>query len=254
MPTIEGLNEAKERLLDIYGKGGHKESEHALRYIRTHFPRYKVTLEDVMSKVPPGAKVLDLGAAPFLVSECLQANGYEVTGGDYCATDWLDPALLSFDIRQVDCNGERLPIEDDTFDCVLFCEVFEHMNKSLNFTMKEILRIIKPGGLLYLTTPNLKAVRNLVRLMRKGKMPGKLYSTWKGAESGGYMGHIREYTPLEIKDYLPRIGFEDVSVKTLNVYSKSSFETYAWRMISAPFPHGRETITSWARKPLRSGD
>jgi ubiquinone/menaquinone biosynthesis C-methylase UbiE len=49
--------------------------------------------------------------------------------------------------------GENLPLKDKSFDLILLFEVLEH---SINPTdlIKEIYRVLKPGGLLFLTVPN----------------------------------------------------------------------------------------------------
>ena len=49
-------------------------------------------------------------------------------------------------------DGNRLPYEDDTFDCVFSTEVFEHVF-NLEDMLKEINRVHKNGGLLLVTMP-----------------------------------------------------------------------------------------------------
>ena len=47
---------------------------------------------------------------------------------------------------------------------MLFCELFEHLHLNPFHTLKEIFRVLRPGGLLLLTTPNLRRVETLSRL------------------------------------------------------------------------------------------
>jgi len=49
--------------------------------------------------------------------------------------------------------GERLPLRDGSFDLVLLFEVLEHVIKP-EVTLKEICRVLKPNGTLFLTVPN----------------------------------------------------------------------------------------------------
>ena len=114
--------------------------------------------------------------------------------------------------------------------------------------MKEILRVLQPNGFVYLTTPNLNGLRNMVRMFRRGKLVGNVYDAWRGAETGDYLGHVREYTAGEIAEYLPKCGFSKVDVKTRNVYQKQWFETNFWKVATYPFPKGRETIVAVAHR------
>lgn len=71
-------------------------------------------------------------------------------------------------------------IESDSVDFVVTFQVIEHIQDDEKF-VKEIFRVLKPGGKLILTTPNL--------FMSLSRNP------W----------HIREYTPFEMKDILRKI-------------------------------------------------
>ena len=68
-------------------------------------------------------------------------------------------------------------------------------------------------------------------------------------EATGIMGHVTEYSPAEIQDFLERSGFASVQTKTRNVYDKANrIENYFWKIASYPFPNMRETIISVCRK------
>jgi len=46
-----------------------------------------------------------------------------------------------------------LPFAKNSFDCVIMCEVLEHLNFNPLSVLKEINRVIRPGGFFYLTVP-----------------------------------------------------------------------------------------------------
>lgn len=96
--------------------------------------------------VPPGdgKKALDVGARAGVQTAWLRSRGYEVTPIDY------EP--VTDECLQVDAN-QRLPFADGSFDLVWCSEVIEHLQDPA-FSLAELRRVTKPGGLLVLTTPN----------------------------------------------------------------------------------------------------
>ena len=66
------------------------------------------------------------------------------------------------DVDLFDAEKDRFPYEDAYFDTVLCCELIEHLPNDPMYMMAEINRILKPGGHLVLTTPNITlAARDL---------------------------------------------------------------------------------------------
>jgi ubiquinone/menaquinone biosynthesis C-methylase UbiE len=49
-------------------------------------------------------------------------------------------------------NGERLPFEDGSFDCILGSHVFEHIVHLVD-VVNELYRVLRPGGYLLSVTP-----------------------------------------------------------------------------------------------------
>lgn len=49
-------------------------------------------------------------------------------------------------------DGKRIPFEDNYFESIICTEVFEHI-EDINFTLIELKRVLKPGGLILITTP-----------------------------------------------------------------------------------------------------
>jgi len=91
-----------------------------------------------------GKKALDLGCREQYWTDKLKARGFAVVSVD------LEPQNES--VLRVDAN-DPLPFADASFDLVWCTEVLEHVVKP-SVTLREINRVLKPGGKLLLSTPN----------------------------------------------------------------------------------------------------
>lgn len=69
--------------------------------------------------------------------------------------------LVKTDVYRI-ADGEPLPFADDEFDCVLIVDIIEHLHDDDGF-MREVYRVLKPGGLLILNAPNIKSNSLLMR-------------------------------------------------------------------------------------------
>ncbi|MEM1248293.1 MAG: methyltransferase domain-containing protein [Acidobacteriota bacterium] len=158
------------------------------------------------------ARVLDCGATPLLLTAALRESGYDVVGVDL-APERFAGALdrLHLQVARCDIEREPLPFEDSSLELVVFNELFEHLRVDLIFTLSEVLRILCDDGVLLLSTPNLRSLRGLRNLLTRGEahaVSGGVYEQYEKLRTLGHMGHVREYTTVELASFLGRIGFE----------------------------------------------
>lgn len=180
-------------------------------YLREHRLRLATDVDLAVEHIPAGARVLDVGAAPYVATGALAALGYRL-----CAVD-IEPdrfarsiAELGLHVGRCDIESEPLPIADAGVDAVLFNELFEHLRIDPIFTLTEVLRVLVPGGLLLLSTPNLRSfrgIRNLVVRNQGHAVSGGVHRQYDKLRTLGHMGHVREYTTVETVEFLERIGF-----------------------------------------------
>jgi SAM-dependent methyltransferase len=97
--------------------------------------------------------ILDLGCGNSLVLE-----KYSSKIGDYCGierstqqVEKLRKKYANASFFQRDLDRERLEI-DKKFDCVLMIALIEHLFNQ-RFVMEEIANVLKPGGMVVITTP-----------------------------------------------------------------------------------------------------
>ena len=181
------------------------------RYCREHRRRFAADLRILRRHTQPGARILECGAVPLVMTTALSTLSYSVQGVDHRPERFAGAIEeLGLDITRCDIEREALPFEANHFDAVLFNELFEHLRIDPIFTLGEVHRVLRPGAPLLLSTPNLRSLRGLRNLLfhhRGHTATDGMYEQYQKLTTLGHMGHVREYTAREVCDFLSRIGF-----------------------------------------------
>ena len=164
---------------------------------------------------PDSGRLLEIGCGDgdFLVTA--QAAGWRVTGVDYSATA-CEKARQRLKNGEVFCGElQSARLEAEQFDLCVISDVIEHVRSPMDF-LKEIHRLLKPGGALFITTPSIGSWS--ARLMRQKWMEFK-------AE------HLTYFDPQTLQTALFKSSFRDVIVepgwKMLSFdYVKMHFERF----------------------------
>jgi len=191
----------------------------AREYVETHQDRLARTLEIV----PPGGagdRVLEMGAYLQITPALKTKLGYEEVRGCYLgAPGRVDHKVVESEsgerfeclIDHFDAGRDPFPYPDGHFATVLCCELIEHLAADPMHMMAEIHRVLRPGGHLLLTTPNLAGLRAIAAILQ-GYHPGWFHAYLRPGEPAAR--HNREYTPREIHLLLENSGFEVVLLET----------------------------------------
>jgi SAM-dependent methyltransferase len=161
-------------------------------------------------------RCLELGANPYFTTYLLDSHtelqltfaNYYGQRGDTTETvsfvppgggdrvELKRPALL-FNIEE-----DEFPFEDNSFDVVLFCEMLEHLLMDPVAALRQIHRVLRPHGVLVLTTPNVSRLDNAVAMVNGVN----IYDPYSGY--GPYGRHNREYNRHELHHLLEFAGFD----------------------------------------------
>ena len=139
-------------------------------------PWYQLVRERI-GKVE-GLRILEVacGRGGF-VSELTRA-GACVTGCDFSfaalrvAGDKLARAEKRRGSGLVQGDAQNLPFADESFDLIVSCETIEHLPE-VNAAVREMHRVTRLGGKLFLTTPNYSNFMGLYELYSRFRHPGK---------------------------------------------------------------------------------
>ena len=197
--------------------------EDILKYFRDSRDRYQFTLQLIVDR--PKGKVLDLGCSPGHVAMALINAGFDVYGIDlnaeyqkkYPSQSWVD----RLKIKHVAFEHEPLPFPDAFFEYIVFTEVLEHIavTDPLKILL-EIKRVLKPGGLMVLSTPNVAHISNVLALIKGDNIfwdPEIFY--------GGLDRHNREYTPCEVVNLMAKAHFSRYELAYMNAPSNWNSKT-----------------------------
>jgi SAM-dependent methyltransferase len=194
-----------------------------LEYLRKHGYRYKDMLR-MLEESDKDRKILEVGSFPGHMTVLLKKLGFRnIRGVD------IDPsrsaglwAKYGISVDKVDIERENMPFDDGAFDIILFSEILEHLRHDPLHVLREINRILAPGGKMILSTPN------ITPLHRLGFLFGRDYQGDPVEEFGklkwlGHMGHVRLYSADEVKRFLRNAGF------TVSAVSHKGIPELRWK-------------------------
>lgn len=154
----------------------------------------------------PARDILEIGATPGHFTEILVRAGYRVAAVDLFpaerATLWR---RLGVTVQLCNIEEQVLPYPDQSFDAVIFSEVIEHLNTSPLAALREMTRVLRPGGRLIISTPNQLYCKSRAKTMLDivlGRPFEQFASFERSMQLSGsqrYYNHSRLYTMPELR-------------------------------------------------------
>jgi len=208
---------------------------------------------DVIFVLQNAKRVLDIGTGNGLLVALLHEFGHECHAVDFVEVNpVMIQAFKERDIQFKQCNAEvdNLPFSDNWFDAVTCCQVLEHFTHSHLHLMKEIYRVLLPGGLVEVDVPNAVCFRNRSRILRGKNITWDYKDNYVYAEPIQYKGysffpdrHNREFTKIELSILLKEAGFRNIRskhIKSVRVFT-------GWRNILLIGAHLRDIVPSFRK-------
>jgi SAM-dependent methyltransferase len=179
-----------------------------------------------LDREPPG--VLDIGCATGALLASLREKGWHTTGVE------ISPPQAEYARRERNLDVRTRPLEENRFPsgcfrAVLASHLIEHLNDPSSL-VREVRRVLVPGGRFYVTTPNIAgfqarllgkrwrsaifdhlylfSVKTLSALLRQGGFRVERVVTWGGLAAGLAPPRIKAWADFSAK----KLGIGDVMI------------------------------------------
>lgn len=214
------------------------QNENWLRWYSKVAPhKGKRTAEILLNYKDDKAKLLDLGCGIGLTTAVLANCFPDSTGCDIGRKEVLASKellkLLKIKIPVVFYDGKHLPFKDNTFDIVTSIEVIEHVSHP-NIMLREIKRVLKPDGILHITTANKWwPIEPHYHLLLLSYLPKNLANFYLKVSKRGLLYDIN--LPSYGKFYREvnaHFNIEDITLKVIKDYKKYGLDEERGLLIS----------------------
>lgn len=188
--------------------------------------RLHVALRSGLRRLPDGTTtIIDFG--PFPGSLLRLLRGIEPTraarlfgAGLMASPDFVDFMKQDADVEiltvNLDPDGqqfktkgyqEKVPLPDSFAQLVFALEIVEHLTSPFHL-MTEAYRLLKSGGHLVITTPNVTRIGNIFKLLIGRSPNDRLAPPGYNDPNDEWRPHAREYAMHELEEMLRHIGFD----------------------------------------------
>jgi methionine biosynthesis protein MetW len=195
----------REKSLDGPGRVVRRDWFHHYLLDRIIDPTAHSRHEVALPLLSGGEKLLDIGCwNGHFLQQVQKTTKYRVLCGVDIVPDGVDTARSQgFEAHVVDLNSDGLPFPDMSIDAVTMLGVLEHLFDPYAI-VREIRRVLKPGGDFVVAVPNVGSFTNRVRILL-GRIPvTSLDPGWDG-------GHLHYFTVHGLDAFLTSEGFEILS-------------------------------------------
>lgn len=166
---------------------------------RSHQRIYQ-TVAAVLASRGAGGVLADIGCGTGDLWRALRGPFRSCVGVDAVRYDGL-PADVTF--HPADLDAARLPIPDASVDAAAAVEVIEHLENP-RALVRELTRIVRPGGWVVVTTPNQLSALSLLTLAVKGH--------FSAFQDNQYPAHRTALVEIDLRRILTECGLRDLGV------------------------------------------
>lgn len=175
-----------------------------------------------------GRKVLEMPCGSGLFAQKMSEAGLDVAAMDIEAND---PYYYREDRRILADANEGLPFADGEFEALVSIEGIEHLENPSYF-LRECARVIKTGGFIVLSTPNVDSIKSRRHVYTKGyhryfnPMDDRTKMSW----------HVHPVDMIFLKGACQRAGLNILEISVNQMKYKSWFEELTRPLLTRKLP------------------
>jgi ubiquinone/menaquinone biosynthesis C-methylase UbiE len=183
-------------------------------------PTRRAWLAKTLSELPAGASLLDAGAGECAYKKyCGHLRYVAQDLARYDGTGEVGLQMGSWDTSNIDLVSDitNIPVRDASFDAVLCTEVLEHVSDPIA-ALKELDRLLKPGGTLIITAPFVSMTHfapyhfatGFSRYFYEAHLRGRGFAIVELVENGNFFEFVAAHL-REVDEYARRYADESCS-------------------------------------------
>jgi len=267
---IEAKKTENDKNLEALKIGRDLTAEEAIRFVINEFPfkdfmipggrekgAYANITNFTLRYLKRGSRILDFGSGACDKTAILQLLGFRCCACDDLQEHWhkipgnrekiIDFAKkCGIDFRPVTKNA--LLFEKNSFDMIMLNDVLEHLHNSPCNLLNDLLELLKPNGLLFVTVPNAVNIRKRVDVFfgRTNLPPFDCYYWYPDS----WRGHVREYVRDDLVKLASYLNLEVLQIKNCDHMLERLFPVVhpAYLFVTKLFPGWKDTWLLLAKK------
>lgn len=166
---------------------------------RSHERIYR-TVAAMLAERDGAGTLADIGCGTGELWQALRGRFQSCVGVDAVRYDGLPQDV---DFHAADLDARRLPLSDGSVDAAAAVEVIEHLENPRAF-VRELARIVRPGGWVVVTTPNQLSALSLLTLAVKGR--------FSAFQDDAYPAHRTALLEIDLRRIMTECGLQDLAV------------------------------------------
>lgn len=198
-----------------------------------------------------GDLVVDLGCGDGAWIDSVRSRYTRAVGIDISsdAVTSRGGSIESWEFIQADLNQGPVPLLDASADAVMANQVIEHITNPLSF-VAEARRILRPGGVFVATTPNIRYLRHIKRLVVNGHGPMTSGAALRTAHIWDD-GHVHFFTARDLEWLARTVGFSRfrtaalISTTGKARAARRTLDRFRSREVVKSFLGGNVMVVAW---------
>jgi 2-polyprenyl-3-methyl-5-hydroxy-6-metoxy-1,4-benzoquinol methylase len=199
---------------------------------------YRMVADAVAERVPAGGTLLDVGCGTGALWAHLRPRFRRYVGVDAVRYDDF-PADGEWVAANLDAGG--VPLPDGSADVVAAVETIEHLENPRAF-MRTLARLARPGGWVFVTTPNQLSLLSRATLLARGE-----HNAFRDTS---YPAHITALLEVDLRRMAAECGLREVAVRYSGSGRMALTGSHYPRWVSRLWPRGfSDNVLVAGRRP-----